>query len=46
MTRAHTGAANNADETQMRVAVNRVHHAPAQPSWLELPVLRDAGAPR
>ena len=39
----NTGAPNNADETRMVVANNRVVHSPAQPSWLELPVLGGAG---
>ncbi len=35
----NTGAANNADETRMAVAVNRVHHAADTPSWVELHTL-------
>jgi len=35
----NTGAANNAQETRMVVATNRVHHGPAALSYLELPVL-------
>lgn len=38
----NTGAPNNAEETRMRVATNRVHHTPEQPSWVELQVLREA----
>ena len=35
----NTGAANNANETRLVVAVNRIHHAPDAQSYLELPVL-------
>lgn len=35
----NTGAARNADETVMAVAINRVHHGAAAPSYLELSVL-------
>jgi putative CocE/NonD family hydrolase len=35
----NTGALNNATETQMRIAVNRVHYTQSAQSYLELPVL-------
>lgn len=35
----NTGAANNADETRMVVATNRVHHGPQAQAYLLLPVL-------
>jgi putative CocE/NonD family hydrolase len=38
----NTGAANNADETRIVVAINRVHHSDIAPSWIELPVLPKA----
>ena len=38
----NTGVANNADETRMVVATNRVHHGPDDLSYLELPVLDPA----
>lgn len=39
----NTGAANNADESLIVVARNRIHHGPTELSWLELPVLTEAG---
>ena len=38
----NTGNPNNADETRMVVATNRVHHGPNALSYLELPVLYPA----
>lgn len=38
----NTGAANNAEETRMVVAENRIHHGGPRASWIELPVLPDA----
>ena len=35
----NTGAPNNADETRIAVALNRLHHAPGAMSYVELPVL-------
>lgn len=37
----NTGAANNADETRIVVATNKVHHGGKALSYLELPVLPD-----
>ncbi|MBL8290093.1 MAG: CocE/NonD family hydrolase [Rubrivivax sp.] len=42
----NTGAANNAAETRMVVAANRVVHSSAEPSWLELPVLLEGTSPQ
>jgi hypothetical protein len=35
----NTGAANNANETRIVIATNRVHHSATRPSWVELPVI-------